>query len=286
MPWVTSTAEVAERTTPPRRARAEARAWVKPVARVGLLSRGIIYVVLAVLAALIAVRGSAPTQASGTGALAEIARHPAGPFLLGLLSAGLGAYGAWRLVQVVTGIEPASRDRPSGWQRLGWSFIAAAYFTLCADAVSLLEGSGNSSSGPSSHPAPYVATALRWPAGQVLVGLGGAGLIIGGVVLAVWSCAHDSRRTFRRSRMPGWAFAGARVTGIIGDVTRGGLILLVGVYLTLGAAQDSPAKAKSVDQVLQTVAHQPLGPLWVSLAAAGLAAFALYSIVEAAYRRV
>jgi hypothetical protein len=283
---VTSTAHIARRTTPSRHAKVEARPWLKPVARVGLLARAVVYTLLAVLAALIAVRGSSPSPTSGQGALAEIVRQPAGPFLLGLLSAGLLAYGAWRLVQAVTGLDPGSRDLPSIWQRIGWLFIAGVYLMLFAHAIGLIAGTNGGSNGPSNHPNPYAATVLRWPGGVGLLGLAGAGIVIGGVALAVWAVVHDYERTFLRSRMEGWEWAAVRVLGIAGNVVRAALLVLIGIYLLMGAVQGSPSKVKSLDQVLETGVHQSLGPLWVSLGAAGLAAFALYSVAEAAYRRV
>jgi hypothetical protein len=271
--------------TPSRPAKADARAWMKPVARVGLASRAVIYVVLSVLAYLIAARGTSPSQTSGEGALAEIAKQPAGPLLLGILSGGLVAYGAWRLVQVVTGIEPASSDRPSVWKRIGWLAIACVYFSLFAHAVSLMSGSG-SSGGASSHPTPYAARVLGWPAGPELLGLAAVGIIIGGIALAIWACVHDYSETLQEGRMRPAERVGARVTGISGNVARGALVLAVGMYLLLAAIDDTPSKVKALDQLLETVVRQPAGPWWVAIAATGLAAFALYSLIEAVYRKV
>ena len=78
----------------------------------------------------------------------------------------------------------------------------------------------------------------------------------------------------------------ARATGIIGDTVRGLLIVLIGVYLVASAVTDNPKKVKGLDQALQALAHKPFGVWLLSVAAAGLFSFGLYSAVEARYRRL
>ena len=285
---MTSAAGRLDRGVVSQESRAQARSWIRPLARAGLAARTVIYAVLALLAYLIVARGHAPSQASGQGALAEIEKQPAGPLLLGLLSAGLVAYGLWRLAQAIFGVDPSESDRPSGWKRFGWLWIAGVYFALFAQAVQLMgSGSaGRSGGGPSTHPQPYAAAMLGWPAGPELAGLLGAGIIIGGVALAIWGCVHDYSDTLRQERMYRGEQIASRVTGIFGNVTRGVLIALIGVYFILAAVDDAPSKVKSLDQLLQTVEREPAGLWWLAIAATGLAAFAVHSAFETAYRRV
>jgi hypothetical protein len=258
---------------------------LRVIARIGLASRAVIYVVLAVLAYLIVANGHPPSQASGTGALAEIAKQPAGPFLVGLLSAGLLCYGGWRLAQVITGIDPAAQDRPSVWMRLGWLGIAALYFVLFAEAVSIISGNG-ASGGPANHPQGAAATVLSWPGGTVLLGLVGFALVVGALSLGVWGCVHDYSKTLDEHRAPAWVRPASRITGTVGNVTRAALVALVASYTFLAAVDDSPSREKSLDQSLQAVAHSTAGPWYMVLAATGLVSFAAYSLFEARYRRI
>lgn len=240
---------------------------------------------LGVLTYLIVAQGHAPSKTSGSGAMAEISKQPTGPFLLAVLSAGLLAYGIWRLIQVVTGVEPSARDDPSAWKRFGWLVIAAIYFALFSQAVSLIAGSGGSG-GPSNHPQPYAAKMLSWPAGPELVGAVGAGVVIGGLALAIWGCVHNYSKVLAERQMKPAEHWAARITGIFGNVTRGVLVVLVGIYLLLSAVDDKPGKVKSLDQLLETIVHGPAGPWWLTIAATGLIAFAAYSGFEARYRRI
>ncbi len=258
---------------------------LRTAARAGLASRAVIYVMLGVLAYLIVAHGRPPSQASGSGALTEIAKQPAGPFLLGLLSAGLLCYAGWRLVQAVSGIDPAVPERPSAWKRAGWLGIAVIYLALFAQALSILTGGGGSG-GPANHPQGPAATILSWPAGPFLLGLLGAALAVSAVAMAVWSCVHDYRETMDVRRAPDWSLRLARVTGTAGNLTRAALLALVASYTLLAAVDDAPSKEKSLDQSLEAVMHTPAGAWWITLAATGLIAYALYSVIEVRYRRI
>lgn len=262
-----------------------AHTWLQTLARAGLVSRAVIYVVLGALAALIVGDGRPPSQASGTGALAEVVKQPAGPFLLGLLAAGLLSYGLWRLVQAVTGTEPATGDAPSMSTRGGWLAIAAVYFLLFVDALSILGGSG-ASGGPTNHPQGAAATVLSWPGGPILLGLAGAALAVASVAVGIWGCIHDYTRTLDSGRMPPWVRLTSHVTGTAGNLTRAALLALVATYTFIAAIDDSPNREKSLDQSLEAVLRSPGGPWWISLLATGLVVYASYSLMEAMYRRV
>jgi hypothetical protein len=250
--------------------------WLSAVARAGLVSRAVIYAMLAVFAAMIVANGRPPSQASGSGALAEIAKQPAGPFLF---------YGGWRVAQAIAGVEPSDSDRPSTWSRVGWLAIAVVYFLLFAEAISLLTGNG-ASGGPANHPQGAAATVLSWPGGPVLLGLFGAALAAGSIALGVWGCVHDYGRTLDKHRAPSWVTPVSRATAIAGNLTRAALLALVASYTFLAAVSDSPSRVKSLDQSLEAVMHSPAGSWWISLFAAGLVFFAAYSVFEVMFRRV
>jgi hypothetical protein len=262
----------------------EPRSWLAALGRAGLVARAIVYLVLSVLAFLIVAHGRSPSNASGTGALAEVGKQPAGPFLLALLAAGVIAYGLWRFLQAVLGLEPAAADRPSLWRRLGWLVIAIAYGTLFAQAISILLGSGTSNA--SSHPQGYVARILSLPGGPEWVGLLASALAIGGITLCLWGLAHDYERVFDKRRLGRRKLVLIKALGMAGNIARGGLLMLVSSYLFFSAISDRSSKAKSLDQALQSLARQQTGPIWIALGATGLVAYAAYSAFEARYRRI
>ena len=198
------------------------------------------------------------------------------------MAIGLAGYALWRLVSSIA----AGNLEDHAWvKRSGLAASGALYLGLCVQAVSLALGSGQTSDA-SSNPSPVAATILRWPGGPLYVGLCAAGVIGGGLALLIWGWAHDYARIVDRSQMSPWLYGFARATGTVGDSVRGLLIVLVGVYLVTSAVADNPSKVKGLDQALQTLSHKPFGVWLLSVAAAGLFAFGLYSAWEARYRHL
>jgi Domain of Unknown Function (DUF1206) len=267
--------------------RAENKRSFRRLARLGLGARAVIYVLLSYFAADIALTRTAPANASGSGAIAEVGRQPGGRFLLGVLAVGLAGYALWRLVQAV-GPQDRERGAEAVGKRVGLGAVAVVYVGLCARAVSSMTslGAGGGGGGATSHPRPVVASVLRWPAGPVWVGLAGAALGLAGLGLAVWGAAHDYRDTFDVTRTGRLRFRLARAAGTLGDAARGLLVVLVSAYLFAAAQRDDPGQAKSLDGALRAFARVPIGPPLLLAAAAGLACFAAYSALEAAYRDV
>ncbi len=260
------------------------RRWFARFARAGIGSRALIYALLAYFAVDIALRGHSPANVNASGAFSEVARQPAGTELLVVVAVGLLAYAAWRFVQAVAG---QAGEKTSSWNRLGWLGSGGLYLVLCWQALKLAFGSGSSGSGgPSSHPAPFVGTALSWFAGPEIVGAVAVGLAAGGVALAIWSCVHDFSKVLDTRQLHGRGLAAARVLAAGGDVTRGGLLTAAAVYLMISAVTDDPHHVKSLDSILLTLAHHHYGSWLLGLVAVGLAAFSAYSVIEARYRRI
>lgn len=80
---------------------AHARKWVRPLGRVGTVARGVVFFIIG-LFLILAAYYSNPTEAVGMdGALIKLARLPFGPWLLGLVAAGLIAFGLYSLAGAI-----------------------------------------------------------------------------------------------------------------------------------------------------------------------------------------
>lgn len=254
------------------------------LARAGIGARGVIYMLLAFMTADIAVTHHSPSSPSGTGALTEVAKQPAGRPLIALMAVGLLGYAAWRVAQALSAREPNAH---SAVERAGWAAIAVLYLALCWRAVELAVNPGSGGGGGvSQHPQPLVAAVLRWPGGPGWVGLAGAALAVGAVALVVWGVRHDYSEVLDVERLKGFALQFARVSGMIGDAARAVLVGLVSVYLLDAAVENDPSQAKSLGGALYSFDRLTAGPVVLLLVTAGLVCFAVYSFVEAGYRRL
>ena len=256
----------------------EAPSGVRTVGRVGIASRGVIYLLLAYLTFDIARHGSAPTQTSSTGALQELEARSGGKSLLVVLAIGLGCYAAWRLFDVVTGANGAIR-------RLSSLAVGIIYGVLCVRAVELVAGY-SASGGASSNPVPWVAKIMGWSGGTVMIEVAGAAFVAAGVGLAAWGLLHRYDKNLALERVSRPCQRAIRILGGFGDLARGSLIALFGVYLIDAGVKSDPAQAKSVDQTLRALVYHRFGALAIGVIALGLLAFGVFSFFDARLRRL
>lgn len=260
----------------------EKLAGAKPLAwlaRVGLVARGVVYLIIGVLALKLAL-GDGGKAVNQQDALKTIAQQPFGKTLLILVAIGLAGYALWRLVRAALGHGAEQRD--SGFDRIAALDSGIAYGILCVTAVEIVSGAGASSGTPKE----TTGGILGWPGGTAIVAIAGAVLI--GV--AAYQAYEGLARKFLDDAKTGEMSPGARkgytALGVFGHVARGVIFALVGYGLIKAAIDYDPQNAIGLDGALRELAAASYGPLLLSVVAAGLAGFALYSIAGARYRKV
>jgi hypothetical protein len=248
-------------------------------ARAGFLARGSIYGIIGILALKLAL-GSGGKTTNQQGALKTIAHQPFGKVLLVLAACGLGGYALWRLTRAALGHGPEDSD--SGMDRLAALGSGIVYAVLCAIAVEILLGS----SGGSGNTHKTAAGVLGWPAGPWLVGIAGAVLIGIGAYQAYRGVTRDFLEDSKTEQMGPRIRPWIAFIGTFGHLARAVVFGLVGVFLIKAAVDYDPNKAVGLDGALAKLQHHSYGSVLLGVVAAGLIAFALYSISDARYRRI
>jgi hypothetical protein len=256
------------------------RGWVRTVGRIGIASRGAIYLLLSYLAFDIARHGSAPTQTSSTGALQELESRPGGKLLVVVLAVGLGCYAGFRFLEGVTG---AGRGGAIG--RTSSFGVGIVYALLCVRAVQLVAGHPTDG-GAANNPEPWVAHIMGWPGGVAAIYVLGAVLLGAGLGLGAWGLLRRYADSLALERITAPWRKMVKILGRFGDVARGLLLVLVAVYLIEAAVTADPAQAKSVDQSLRTLVHHPFGAVALGAIALGLLSFGIFSFFDARLRRL
>lgn len=252
------------------------------LAKAGLAARGVMYVLVGIIAIQIAVLGSRQ-QADRVGAVRLVAKTPLGSVLLWLLVVGFAGMTLWRLSNAIWGSnEPGGRK--SG-RRLASLARAVFYAVVTYGILKYALGIGQPSSSDQQSQ-DLTAAALRHPGGQLIVVI--AGLLVAGAGLYLIYRAYQ-RKFLKHLRM-GSASAATRKTvtrlGQVGGIARGFVFGTVGVFLVVAALDANPGQAKGLDSALRALAHTPLGPWLLVLVALGLMTFGLYSWCEARWRAV
>ncbi|HEX3294090.1 MAG TPA: DUF1206 domain-containing protein [Solirubrobacterales bacterium] len=249
------------------------------LARAGLIARGLVYLIIGVLALKLAL-GDGGKATNQQGALKTIADRPFGETLLILVAIGLAGYALWRLIRAAVGHGAEQRD--SGSDRVAALGSGIAYAILCVTAVKILTGSSTGSGTPKE----ATGGVLGWSGGTLLVAIAG-GVLIG---VAAYQAYKGLARKFlddaKTSEMGPGVRKGYTALGVFGHVARAVIFTLVGYGLIKAAIDYDPHEAIGLDGALRNLANASYGPALLGVVAAGLAGFAVYSIADARYRRV
>ncbi|MGA4843876.1 DUF1206 domain-containing protein [Streptomyces sp. G45] len=257
---------------------------VEVAARAGFAARGVIYLLVGVLALRIAASDDG-RQADRGGALAEIARRPFGNALLWMLGLGLAGMALWRLTEAVFG--QAGPDGRKPGRRLASAGRCVLYCVLSYLVLAYAAGDQGSGSGSSDrHSDDVTATALGWPAGQWIVGAAGVGIAVAGLWIGGRAVLRKYRKRLRMGEMSAGVRRAVDVLGVVGGLGRGCLFAAAGAFAVVAAVDHEPGKAKGVDDTLRSFSHTPAGPWLLVAVALALAAFGLFSWAQARWRKV
>ena len=256
----------------------QARPWVKRTAHFGYAAKGMVYILVGVLAARAAV--SAGQQAEGKGgALESLLAAPFGQIVLAVTVAGLLAYTLWRFVQSALDAENEGEDAEGIVKRVGFAASGLAYLALAGFSLrSLLNSSSSQSQGSGTQ--EVASTLMAQPLGRFLVGA--AGIIAVGVGLYQFYRAYKAgfRDSIEGEHL--WLYT----LGRVGFGARGVVYLLIGLFFFRAAIDQQASEAGGLGQALRTLEAQPFGPWLLGTVALGLVAYGLYALCLARYRHI
>ncbi|MFE9560112.1 DUF1206 domain-containing protein [Streptomyces sp. NPDC006487] len=252
------------------------------LARCGLVTRGLLYVLIGVLAVRVAFGVNGGGEADRTGALQELAEKPFGGVLVWAVGIGLVCMALWRLSEAALGAAGPDGDKPG--KRLAAVARAVFYGVVAFSVLSFAAGGGARSGDEQSR--DVTARALDVPGGPWWVAAAGAGIAIGGVVIAVQAARRTFRKHLAMERQPQEVRTAVEILGAVGGLARGAVFAAAGAFAVHAALSYDPAKAKGVDGTLRAFAQTPAGPWLLMVVAAGLVLFGLFSWAMACWRRV
>ncbi|MFI1206763.1 DUF1206 domain-containing protein [Streptomyces sp. NPDC020802] len=255
---------------------------IEGAARAGFTARGVIYLLVGILALQIAF-GDSGKQADQGGALQEVAQKPFGGFLLWALGIGLVGMALWRLSEAVFGA--AGPDGHKWKKRLASAARAVFYGFVAYTVLSFAAGSGGSGSSDGKS-RDATAKAMDLPAGQWLVGAAGVGVLCAGIWMAVQAIRRKYHKHMRLGEMSHRVRQTVDVTGVGGGVARGLVFAVAGGFAVRAAMDYEPDKAKGMDDTLRSFTETPAGPWLLVAIAIGLMLFGVFSFAMAKWRKV
>jgi Domain of Unknown Function (DUF1206) len=267
-----------------------ARTWRDPLGRVGLATRGVLYLVIGLLAIQFAHGDVSSDQVNQTGAFERIAEQPFGKLLIVALILGLVALTAWRLVQAAFGDPVEGDDAKDRIEFLGKALIYAA-LTVTAVKVAVDNWSSNAATAGSTaaqnagdqQQQQATSTVFDLPAGRWLVGL--FGLVLIGV--ALYQAYHHAVQASFMERLapPPRLSTAIEALGRFGYAARSVVFTVSGFFFVVAAVQYDPNESKGMSGSLQELADHSWGRLLLWATAIGLFVFGVFCLTESRYRR-
>lgn len=244
------------------------------VARFGLAARGAVFVLLGVLALLVAA-GRSRGETDQHGALQKLAGQPGGFVVLLLIALGLVGYAVWRFALA------ASRD-VKGSDRFKSLVRGVVYASLAVTAFTILVQ--GRSKNQANQQQSLAARVMHHTGGRWAVGLAGVIVAAVGVVLVVEGAKRKFEKQFNLAGMSRPVRRTTEVLGTAGTIARGIVFVVAGVLVLIAAVQFDPAKARGIDGALRALRDAPAGPWVLGVIAVGLVMFGLFGFCEARWR--
>jgi hypothetical protein len=253
------------------------------LARVGYAAKGVVYIIIGVLAARVAI-GSGGRTTDSSGALDTIATGPFGSVALAVVAIGLLGYMLWRIVAAVTDAEGKGNEPTKLVVRAAQAGRGLLYGALAVEALRLMKGSGGSEGSAARD---WSARLLELPFGRALVGAVGLG-VIGYAAYQVYRAAKEEkvRRHLDLAEAGPERASWIVRLGRFGIAARAVVFALMGVFLVRAATQSDASEAGGIAQSLRALASADAGQLALGVVAFGLVAYGVYELATARYRHM
>jgi hypothetical protein len=250
--------------------RADNSEWMDRAVRVGLVSYGVVHLIIAWLAVRL-VFGNGGGSASQQGALQQLAQSTVGRASLYVVSAGFLALVLWQGLEAVWG----HRDEEGG-KRVRKRLVSAAkvvlYGSLAVSALRTAVGSSSSSGGTDG----LTAKLMRMPGGPILVGAVGVGVLTVAGFLLYRGLAEKFRSKLDAEGQTGKDGRAYVLCGKVGYVGKAVALAVVGVLFLLAAFTQDPQRSGGLDVALRKLLQEPFGGPLLVLVAIGFAGFGIF----------
>lgn len=214
-------------------------------------------------------------------ALLVILRQPFGKVALGIIALGLVGYMLWRFVSAATDSENRGSDARGLAIRAASAGRGLIYGAITIGVIRLMTSEGGGGRGADEEAQHWTARLMDQPFGPWLVGAVGLGIVAYGAyqLWAAWDAKLSKRLSLggMDDRLRRKVVAISR----FGIGARGVVFFVIGGSLVIAAVKHNPSAAQGTPGALAAL-PEPL----LAIVGVGLAAYGVYALVNARYRRI
>jgi hypothetical protein len=246
------------------------------LARAGFAASGVLHFLVGAIAIRLAMGGTG--NADFSGAVAELASQPAGPFLLWASFAACAALAVWQTSDAIFDFNHLPTKKKAGKKGKA-AAQALVYAGLALTLFAFARGQGSPDANKQSA-TDLTLTVMKAPGGVALLVLIGLGVAVTGVIYGI----RGPKKSFEKQlTMPANPKARTAVTvlGVTGYLAKGAVLLLAGLLITVATLRAHPDESTGLDGGLRALRDQPLGVYLLAAVGAGLICYGVYMVVRA-----
>lgn len=246
------------------------------LARTGFAVSGILHLLMGAIAVRLAMGGTG--RADFSGAVAELATMPVGPFLLWGSFGACAALSLWQAGDAIFGFnhQPTKKKAKN---KAKAALQAVVYAALALTVLHFATGTGTGEDNRKAT-SDFTVSMMEAPGGVALLVLIGLAVAVTGVAYGM----RGPRKSFEKQlRMPERGAARIAVTslGVAGYLAKGMVLLLTGLLIAIATVKQHPEDSTGLDGGLRALRDQPLGPYLLAAVGAGLVCYGAYMIMRA-----
>lgn len=259
--------------------------FVKSLARFGFYTKGVLFIVIGVLAVLLAVGLDGGKITDATGALTTVALKPYGTVLLIIFIIGAGGHGLWNILRGGADVDDVGKNLKGIAVRIFQIGIGLFYIGLAWSAFDIVMSARTpSANGELSKTLTAILFAL--PLGTVLVFIIGLS-VVGASIHECYSGFTGKFQEHYRS----WEIGENQqkfinILGVLSFTARALILALMGYFFISAAVNYNSNEAIGIDGALRTLSQSYFGKFLLFVTAVGLVGYGILSLYEAKYRRI
>ena len=259
--------------------------YIKKLSQLGFYTKGFLFIVIGILAIMVAIGEKGGQLADPTGALSRVAQASYGKVILLIFIAGAFGHGAWNVLRGVADVDNAGNNFQGILKRIIAAGVGIFYFFLAWTAWSIVL-TANVAVANGTVQRTFTTIVLALPFGAILIGLIGFIIIGAGVNECYSGFTGKFQENFKQYKLEGNSRNIITFLGFMSFLTRALIFALIGWFLISAAIKSNPNEAIGMDGALLTLAQSYYGQILLFIASAGLICQGVLSLYEAKYRRI
>lgn len=259
--------------------------YTKRFAEFGFYTKGFIFIVIGILALMVAFGQRGGELTDPTGALTVIAQFTFGKVLLIIFIVGAVSHGIWNILRGAADVDNAGKKWQgiirrciAGGTGIFYLFLAWSAFSIVTTANVAVHNGGVQKT--------LTAIFLALPLGAILVFLLGLIVIGAGFSECYRGVTGKFKEDFRVYEMEGYKRRVVGALGALSFTTRALIYGLMGYFFIVAAIYADANEAVGIDGALLILARSAYGKALLLFAAIGLFCHGILSLYEARYRRI